>query len=151
MKYDHHCRELLAIFLRKLKAIPARWTRIILSNDDAISSDISDGLLSTVMRISYAEIYIQFMQRCGLVKMQASRRWGTTKRIIDIMAWESFVAENKLQGICEVGSLEKRNDKAYYLLVGTFKHSYLTIKSNCQMHHLFSWPTTGYEGNSKFS
>ena len=97
MKYDHHCRELLAIFLRKLKATPTRWTRIILSNVDAISSDISDGLLSTVMGISYAEIYIQFMQRCGLVKMQASRRWGTTKQIIDIMAWESFVAENKLQ------------------------------------------------------
>jgi hypothetical protein len=62
MKYDHHCRELLAIFLRKLKATPARWTRIILSNVDAISSDISDGLLSTVMGISYAEIYIPFMQ-----------------------------------------------------------------------------------------
>jgi hypothetical protein len=28
MKYDHHCRELLAIFLRKLKAIPAQsWSQ----------------------------------------------------------------------------------------------------------------------------
>jgi hypothetical protein len=130
--------------------LPAWWVPIILYSDisnsqkqkhgEALLNDENDpnnlDCLSQLRGLQYSQLYIPFIQHCGLITMK--NRWGRTNPVLCITmenklgsaySWEEFFAEYRLHP--EISQLaytfNNHGTKQYYIHVGTFEGRPFTI------------------------
>lgn len=157
MNQEQQCRHLLSKFFHEVKGLPARWLPIISyrgphnrssssskkqkkgGEDFCDATDNSFDCLSDLMGLNYSELYIPFMQRCGLIDIKKSNRWGSTNAIPCIAfgnkfntnySWEEFIAEYRLcSSIMQLSyTFDKQGRKQHYVLIGSFRKAPFTIR-----------------------
>jgi hypothetical protein len=99
--HAHHCRRNLANFFRSLADEPAQWLCITQLSNTNSSSTIKCDCLSKLLGMSYLNMYVPFMQHCGLVCESRSNKYSnniTLQPAIEgnFYTWSDFIAEYSL-------------------------------------------------------